>query len=729
MNNDNTANDTRLEALFRVSDESLGEGGTLILELTLYAPQSQTNESRELYAALRVGDDKLYTVRDITRFLQKLERGEAISFGSKLHIEPDEFDPMRAFLFDSDRKIMRVLLEIISAANTAARINSAPDAIFVRSYDHKRFMRIPRLFRPRLFSALSLSSFRLIAGAQAFNIKGVSYEQIPVSYELTEYGNGMRLHASFPQDMIPLTDDMAYVYTSGRVICDKNKERLRLIAATVAGQVQTRQRGSVFIDIPRNQTVRFVREALPWLCRSAAVKFSDTLSEKIKRGDMSAKVYLDRERREITARVEFIYDETSVIHAFTPDTQDVAYIMRDISAERRILDVLSRFGFHVRRGFAHLSNSNRIIEFFQNGVKELGDYAEVFASERFRKMRPRRPSLSVNISQGRGKFVRFLLEMDGNATREADGILEALRERRRYFLLEDGDILDLSEFSGMQDISASLLDSLASGAARHTDPTDLASAIEARLFTLPEWIRLAGDGVHIEEGLLNVRESLLNEDGSITAPDVIADKLRDYQKRGFGWMTNLYKNELGGVLADDMGLGKTIQALAVIQKAKDEQGQKPTLVVAPTSLLYNWESEVKKFMPGLSCVIVDGAQAKRNAVWEEVLNEELKMKNEELNVRNGNPQHQTKTNNSSLYDIIVVSYPIIRRDIEQIERISFRMVILDEAQQIKNAKAQAAGCVKRIASDARFALTGTPLENHPAELWSIFDFVLPGLLS
>ncbi|MDD2503727.1 MAG: DEAD/DEAH box helicase, partial [Clostridia bacterium] len=166
------------------------------------------------------------------------------------------------------------------------------------------------------------------------------------------------------------------------------------------------------------------------------------------------------------------------------------------------------------------------------------------------------------------------------------------------------------------------------------------------------------------------------------------------------WLKTLSHYGLGGILADDMGLGKTLQILTLLLSDKEEGSSQPSLVIAPTSLIYNWEDEVQKFVPELTTVIITGTKAERKKLLRKIQD----------------------------VDLVITSYPLIRRDKEDYGEYSFRYCIIDEAQHIKNPRSQTAKSVKSIGAKYRFALTGTPIENSLTELWSIFDFVMPGYL-
>ena len=185
---------------------------------------------------------------------------------------------------------------------------------------------------------------------------------------------------------------------------------------------------------------------------------------------------------------------------------------------------------------------------------------------------------------------------------------------------------------------------------------------------------------------------------NLELPNGVKADFREYQLKGFGWLWFMYKYGLNGILADDMGLGKTLQALTAVQKAKEIDGPMPTLVIAPTTVVFNWENEIQKFAPELTCLKLQGGERKQ--FFKKI------------------PE----------YDVVITSYALVRRDIEKLKDINFRYIILDESQNIKNATSQTAMAVKRLQAMHKLALSGTPIENRLEELWSVFDFLMPGFL-
>lgn len=201
--------------------------------------------------------------------------------------------------------------------------------------------------------------------------------------------------------------------------------------------------------------------------------------------------------------------------------------------------------------------------------------------------------------------------------------------------------------------------------------------------------------------LKKLRRELKNFKGlaEVSPSKQLKADLRDYQRQGLNWLVFLHRYGFGGILADDMGLGKTLQTLAFLQRLKaGRKLQRGALIVAPTSLIWNWQKEAERFTPNLRCLVLHGAD--RHTAFETLAD----------------------------HDLIITTYALIHRDFDVHSEYPYDVCVLDEAQNIKNRHAKTTRRVKQLPADMRLCLTGTPLENHLGELWSIADFVLPGLL-
>jgi len=294
------------------------------------------------------------------------------------------------------------------------------------------------------------------------------------------------------------------------------------------------------------------------------------------------------------------------------------------------------------------------------------------------------------------------VETDGISREELSAILAEYDAGKKFYRMKNGDFLALGD-DGLLTVSR-LARSL--GVEK-----ELAGPAPIRL---PMYRAMFLDGMLKEDRSVSFyRDQLFKavvrgmkdvEDSEFEIPEPFAAVLRGYQKTGYRWLKSLDAYGFGGILADEMGLGKTIQIIALLLDEK-RQGGGRTLIVCPASLVYNWENEIARFAPELSVAAAAGSQGEREQLFERLSAE-----------KDGGT------------DVVITSYDLLKRDLAFYRSMDFRYQIIDEAQYIKNAATQASRAVKSVSARTRFALTGTPMENHLGELWSIFDFLMPGFL-
>ena len=402
------------------------------------------------------------------------------------------------------------------------------------------------------------------------------------------------------------------------------------------------------------------------------------------------------------ADIKFSYDDFE----FNPFEKIDDNISRNMVEESIILDMFSDSGFvfDVANKRLMLVDDKKIFEFLKNDIEKYINKIEVFATDEFKRKQlivPKITSIGVKIENNLLKVDLTQFNFDKSEIKE---IMKDYMMKKSFHRLKNGDFIDLSNNN------LDVLQELVNG-------TDIDyEELKSDSISLPVFrgmyldkifkkneIRIKQDD-NFKTLVDDVKDKRINE--KFELPQNLNASLREYQKLGFDWVKTLDAYGLGGILADDMGLGKTLQMLSVIldyfENISDEDNKLPVLVVCPSSLSLNWLEESKKFTPTLKSVVISGDQESRNAI----------------------------INNINGYNLVITSYDLLKRDLDLYKEKNylFRYIIADEAQYIKNNLTKNAKAIKEIRAVSRFALTGTPIENSLSELWSIFDFIMPGYL-
>jgi superfamily II DNA or RNA helicase len=340
------------------------------------------------------------------------------------------------------------------------------------------------------------------------------------------------------------------------------------------------------------------------------------------------------------------------------------------------------------------------IQFWTEGIGQLPEEWDLFVPDDLVDVNVRSESLSANARVSSGVdwlSLRLSFEAEGVAVSQ-DELGKCLAEGRRYVRLADGSFARL-DAQKVRDVLQRQAEILATGGGQGGKlPLSQAGRVQ-------ELLEQVGKSA-VSETTRELFAKLKNVDEikGTKKPRNLKASLRPYQEQGFHWLWFLHEIGAGGVLADDMGLGKTVQTLALLLavKAADEKANRDhpfkALIVAPTSVVTNWLREMDKFAPSL-----------RHALWH-------------------GGDRKERTDELEDADVVVTSYALLRRDEELLAKLDLRYAILDEAQQIKNPLSATARAAKRLKADRRLALSGTPIENRLSEIWSIFDYVSPGLL-
>ena len=653
------------------------------LEVTLVLPQKP---GQDLRIGLRTGDKKLYVIKDVRRFVFAAETNETIPLGKDLTYQPEW---MR--YSDDDERVLNVLRKLCSAQEDGARTGN-PAA--------NRLIRLPDPYAEELLEPTGDTTIRVMdQSGKIHHCRPVRGAQLPMHFTVNLGPRGLQLSGRIPPDLQPVTANCSWIMTGGNLIRTE-KQQTGLIRLIWENQYE----GRALMEYPLNDTERVISEVLPYLKIRGAVEIGEELRKRLVRLPLKTEVYLDKDGKSVIASVRFNYGDI-VLNPFGATEKKITLdkgeqlLLRDAEGEHLILDILANAGFRVGRENIRLSGSDAVFDFVGKGVKKLQEVSEVFLSRDFKRIVPRRPALSGSMRMN-GERLELMLTRDGEPIDEIMELMEALSRKHRYFRLRSGEFLDLNDLANWQEAAAAIYEAAVRDGNELNRDVIVLRAYRAGYLT--SMLENSGAAITPDEQVRELSESLAKGGTETAAPEMASGViLRDYQKRGYEWMTVLDRMHMGGILADDMGLGKTAQIIALLLATR-EIGR-TSLVVAPTSLTYNWLSEFRKFAPNLSVTVLSGNGTQRAGLIRHIIS-------------NGD------------VDVVITSYPLIRRDIPLLKDFQFRFVILDEAQNIKNAGSVAAQAVKQLQADTRFALTGTPMENGVGELWSLFDFVLPGYL-
>ncbi|MEO2495290.1 SNF2-related protein, partial [Clostridium paraputrificum] len=368
------------------------------------------------------------------------------------------------------------------------------------------------------------------------------------------------------------------------------------------------------------------------------------------------------------------------------DKNDKSFL-RDFKKESLIDIKLENVGF-IKREKDYFYIGNGEFDLLTTGVKLLRPIGKVQFSKEFEDIQILDSSFINSSIVEFDNFYRLNYEVGDFTVEELNSAIAFMKKGERFFKSKDR-YLDLEDPGVCEFLN--LIGELSE------DKLGLEIDIDKnKSLYLQEKLRVL-DFIKGGDVLQKIVQKLVNNDfkRSVT-PKSFNGTLRKYQKEGFKWLNELSELGFGGILADDMGLGKTIQVITFVLSKRS----KKTLIITPTSVLYNWKDEFERFAPNVRVGLVHGTKAQRNRMLSEI----------------------------KKYDVLITTYGTLKNDENEYEKLQFDYCIIDEGQSIKNPTSKTTLSVKKINSKCNFALTGTPIENNLMELWSIFDFVMPGFL-
>jgi len=629
--------------------------------------------------SLKAGDDKLYSVAGIPTLKEAFEDESILSYGKNASFRHD-YSEIDSF----SRKILDLMYYYYSSHTInygKSRSKSVP-----KKYADIYGNRIDTFFRLFRDSEIEIDK----------RIYRVKYKNPLIEAEIIradEKGYCIRM-TSWPE-----------YYDHGKHTCFIDHEN-QIIYITDTGFTETalkllqmciRMNG---IYIKNENMAAFYSSVLRSVKKYINIRGVERLGD-FAAPELEARLYIDCINDGVAARAEFSYGKDNTYTGFYTQTTNP---FCDYRTERLIKNIFFKYFDEESRelkGTYFLHGDDKLYELLTVGIGEFEKYMDVFASEAFKKIGVRpaaHPAIGIRPS---GSLLALDITAEGYTLSELADMLKSYRKGVKYHRLKDGS------FALITDSLMELAD-----VAENLNISD--KALAKPDLKVPAYRMLYLDSLKKNCENLRINRSaefkkavtkfgmMVDDSEELAVPAQLDGVMREYQKYGFRWLKTIASYRFGGVLADDMGLGKTLQAISLIldNRQRPDGVRKPSLVVCPASLTLNWKNEIERFAPELSVLTVIGTVAAREELIAEF----------------------------DRYDVIITPYSLITRDVDKYENTEFFCQFIDEAQYIKNQNTQAAKAVKAVKADVRFALTGTPVENSLAELWSIFDFIMPDYL-
>ena len=658
-----------------------------------------THDTQRWSAKFRIsGATARYVIKDLPAFLDAVDKQETYSYGTKL-----SFAHRKAMFTDHALDIIAFLQRAVSIRQELENDQLSSYHLRPKDLEHDLFLSTPELVE--LLDLLDRHVF-YVDDLNKLNHKARKAHVIdgnpPIRVEFTSVGDGgFEMHRDEPVTLVA-SGNSRYIWQNGAFYrCTPDYAEVEEFLRDVYSNKNEVQ------FISEQDAPAFCSNVLPSLEKHLEV-IEPPEMEVMRPRPCEVIVCLDRTGKGISCEAYAQYDdERCGLFEAKAERTKLSYGLRDLGAERAVRRLLARY-FPVVEGKTtgtqdspmRLSDEEDITRLLFEGLRELRAHATVLTTPEFDGLISRRhPHASVGISF-KANLINLTVSADDLPRGELVALLNSYRRRKRYHRLKDGSFVDLAN-ADLAEADELLVD-------LDLMPEDLrdGSAVlpAYRALQLDDLVADEQKDASFVQYVNNFEQRGLAQ---YQVPAGLHATLRPYQVEGFEWLCTLSDMGFGGILADEMGLGKSVQLISYLLAQKEARADcAPALIVCPASLVYNWIAEFEKFAPGLRAIAVAGSKPERDDILIEYAGE----------------------NPTGTADVLVTSYDLMRRDVEVYQQIEFSCVALDEAQYIKNHATLAAQAVKSVPSKHRFALTGTPIENRLSELWSIFDFLMPGLL-
>ena len=657
--------------------------------------------SNNLRVEFKIGNQRMYKLKNLTEFYDRMMNGEKYKYGNKL-----EFIHKKEMFEESQQQMLEFILkhsEIIRFVNS----NSNSNYRYYGKAMNDGYIILNN-------SGLD-EIFEILKGKQISFQKEYKDEKIELIDEnpdlhfvmkkkgKEEYKIVLNKDIDIMRDIEILKGkDYKYILLDNKLYkCDKKYEQTTI---------------KLLKMLKNNYLTELVfgKEQLPELFSVILLKLKDSIEfegideqqiEQYKPKKLGVKLFLDFDENDyILADTKFCYGEEE----FNPLQQKIEIkYPRDVVSENRALNLFRKTGFmyYAQKECFILPEEEKIYNFLTNDINEYMQKFEVMVTDNFKSKEIKQPkivSLGVKVENNLLTLDLANLNVD---VKELEEIMTKYELKKRYHKLKDGSFVNLEENPDIE-----FIDKLMTGmdiSYKDLEKGNIKLPVNRSLYLNQLLKTVKNTQIDKNSEYKKLIDGLDKQNGEddIEIPSSLENILRYYQKTGYKWLKTLDNYKFGGILADDMGLGKTIQMLSIIAGYVEENSdseKRASIVICPSSLTLNWQNESQKFTNKLKTLVIRGNAQERKSQIEKM----------------------------GEYDLVITSYDLLKRDIETYKenKYQFRFAITDEAQYLKNSNTQNAKAVKEILADTKYALTGTPIENSLAELWSIFDYIMPGYL-
>ncbi|SDJ06682.1 DEAD/DEAH box helicase [Natribacillus halophilus] len=628
--------------------------------------------------SLRAGVQRPYVVKNINRFIEAVNTGSNHYFTKKFSYEPDKH-----VLSEEDWAVLQLLQKIIKSKDPGYPYSGLSRE---RQFDVPDFM-VPELFELLEGKKVDITSR---SGSESVAIDAFHPEaRLEFLLQKNTENDAVELHLKGEDHLFFSLDHQ--LLRSGQTIYRLNQEQATILDKLV----NTSETWGVLTTFSLADMESFCSYVLPKLKDIATVEMDENLTNVIRHHPLKAKMKIDYREDVLTTLVSFQYGDIE-IDPYEERTEELeAILVRDVETEAMIISLLDRIPFSRADGKLILEDEEEMVAFLFEELPVLQEYLDIYTTSKVRQMiapLDKQPSVSLAADE-ETNWLDVSFSLEGIPDEEVGHVLEALKQNQTYYRLPNGAFLHLQgeEFGNVKN------------AVDHFAPEKgkLQEDMKVPLYKALSLEDEKAQSFKLSSSLRQLMNDVQKPDFiEAEPPEAIDASLREYQLTGFRWLKTLSQFGLGGILADDMGLGKTLQTITYLQALADEKASMRAIIITPASLSYNWEKEFHRFAPDMAVTVIAGTKAER----------------------------QKKLEQSSEAQVLITSYPLIQREADQYQSELFDVLILDEAQAIKNEASKTAQSVRSLQAASAFALTGTPIENRLEELYSIFNTLIPGIL-